>query len=60
VSIVKEAGQNETKYKLEDPVFMGADFESANAQHLKSNVENFIERMEALVSTLVQNKKRVA
>jgi hypothetical protein len=58
VSIVKEAGQKEAKYKLEDPTFMGPDFESENSQHLKSNVENFIERMEALVSTLVQSKKR--
>jgi len=50
---VKEAGQKETKYKLEDPVFMGPDFDSVNAQYLKSNVEQLIERMEALVTTLV-------
>jgi hypothetical protein len=31
LSIVKEAGQKETKYKLEDPVFMGPDFDSENA-----------------------------
>ena len=59
-SIVKEVGTKETVYKLDDPEFMGPDFESPDAQHLKTNVETFIDRMEVLVSTLVNNKKRAA
>jgi hypothetical protein len=31
VSIVKEVGQKESKYKLDDEKFMGADFDSVDA-----------------------------
>lgn len=58
LSVHKEVGNREHRFKLDDPRFLTEDFSNMDAQHLKFSVESFIDKLEIISQSCIRTAKK--
>ena len=56
-SVHRDVGSREHRFKLDDPRFLTEDFNSADAQYLKSQIELFIDKIEIVSMSSMRHSK---